>query len=195
MIQAIDAYPDSASEMHYNSTEKRVWGLEQSVDSIKEFQIYSESLLALLFKKEIRCDKVLAYSNHALPKGEEYDYLLNGRWHQDSLRSQFKVFLFLDSVSIDSGAFQILTGSHKKMNKLKSLMSGNVIRPSDFLSSKRAYQSFDDRWISRLCATYPEQSLVSDKVSGYIVNTSAIHRAAPCNRGSRYALCSYFRHF
>lgn len=195
VIDAIDTYPSSESEMHYALTEKRIWGLENSIKNIMDFKIYSEKILSLLFRKTVNCDKVLSYSNIPLPAGEEFDCLYRKRWHQDSLRSQYKVFLFLDSVTINSGPFQILSGSHKTINKLKSLFSGNVLKASDLLSSKRAYQSFNDSWIDNLYSNYSVESLISNKASAYVVNTSAIHRAAPCFSGTRYALCSYFRHF
>lgn len=111
-----------------------------------------------------------------------------GGWHRDSpVTHQFKAVCYLSNVTKDNGPFQIIKGSHKKMDVLKSYFSG-IFHAGQYRFSEREisnYLTYSEREISDFEA--PEGTVA-------FADTKSIHRGKPIKEGSRYVLFCYFWH-
>lgn len=189
----IDDFPEDIAEINYGGTEKRIWSAQEHFSQIDNFSLFADKLLSTIFGKKVITKTVLAYRN--LPIQSEPE-LTNGRWHLDSLKSQYKVFCFLTNTTENSGPLELVPGTHYSSFKVWPLLSGHLIRPWDLGTGRRHYQKLDDTWVQRQAkrqgGTTP---LLCEAGSVFIVNTSAIHRARPCFQDNRYALSVYYDHF
>lgn len=182
---------DTSTEVNYGGTEIRVWDSQKKNALLGEFFERSQDVLKELFSETPKPQTLLAIRN--LPTGDEAR-LQQGRWHIDSFFKQMKVFVFLTPTTDESGPFEFIPASHKTSFKIKMLFRGLYLRWRDLLGRTRTYQRIEDGHIERLGeAGYRPQPVLCKAGTVMIVNTSAIHRARPCLRGSRYALTSYFQ--
>jgi hypothetical protein len=188
----IDHYPNRDAEINYSGTEKRIWDAHAKEPIIQEFAALSDQVIGAVFNFKVNVKTVLAYSNFPIPAEES---LINGRWHLDSLRRQYKLFCFLTRTEDQTGPLEILPGTHRIVFKLRAVAQGKYLSLWNLNKKMRAYQSLNDRWIETQCRNVGGSvPLLCDAGSLILVDTSAIHRARPCIEGHRYALTSYYDH-
>ena len=189
----IDRFPVEKAEINYGGTEKRIWDSHNMDHIIQDFGKLSELVIGAIFDAQPKVKTVLSYSNH--PIAIE-DRLITGRWHLDSLRHQYKLFCFLTRTDEQTGPLEVVPGTHRTAFKFWPLASGKYISRTDLGSGKRRYQKLDEEWVDAQCrkagSSFP---FLCEAGTLILVDTSAIHRARPCLKGHRYALCAYYDHF
>jgi hypothetical protein len=106
-------------------------------------------------------------------------------WHRDSFVVQFKAILYLSDVEADNGPFQLIADSEKLPRLVADMLQARL-----GLSQNRV----DDAQVARLLARDPSRlrTFIAKAGTLLLVNTSAIHRGQPIERGSRYALTNYY---
>jgi hypothetical protein len=193
--QAFMEYIDSAlpgSESHYGDTESRIWDAEKKEKSIFNLQKQLDSCLSAIFGHAPECNTTLGIRNLAL-QDRNFDI---GRWHVDSVRSQYKFFCFLTTVHSDNGPLMVVRGTASKWFKIKQILKGIYFSLLDFKNGTRKYTQIDDAYINKLLDNgYSSQELICSAGDIFLVNTSMLHRAKPIKRGERYALVSYYDTF
>ena len=180
-------------EINYQGSEHRIWHANKKSKFIKEFKKFSDDLMKKVFNKVNESVNILAIRNKKLPYNSEENSAY--RWHMDSLSKQYKLFLFLSNVDELSGPLELLKGTHRLNYKFKNIMSGQIISLKDFFrkDGRRAYGSINNDWVEKIIEEENLlKNLIVDQGSIVIVNTSSIHRAKPCIKGTRYALTSYY---
>lgn len=194
ILTEIDALTkESGVEVNYGGSEHRIWNSQLKSRGIEEFEKFSNHLMSAFAEKQKKAFDILAYRN--LPIQDDTPELIDGRWHIDSIRDQFKIFLFLKDVNSRNGPFQWIPNTHNFSFKLKQVLKGNYLRFSDILGKNRQYQNISDSEISMLLGkSYRKKECLVSAGTAIMINTSSIHRAKPCIEGSRYALCSYYDH-
>jgi hypothetical protein len=129
-------------------------------------------------------------SVNAFTLGNRIDYAPGNRgsgegWHRDSFVAQFKAILYLTDVDAGTGAFELVEGSEKLPRLMRDMLVARL-----GLSQNR----IRDAQVQRLLARQPQRLHTFAARAGtlLLVNTSAIHRGRPIERGTRYALTAYF---
>lgn len=192
MISIIDAHQERArTERNYADTELRVWDAEHLDPLLRAFRDESDRLLTAIEGRSRRAYTLLAIRNRPVDTADAS--LVQGRWHIDSLSRQVKVFAFLTSTTAESGPFEYVPGTQSWSFKLRMLVGGHYLAPTDVIRGSRAYSSVSDNVLARLKQTPAGVSVECPRGSIMVVDTSALHRARPCVRGSRYALTAYYR--
>ena len=189
----IDTYPAKDAEINYGGTEKRIWGSHTMDPIVEAFGELSDQVMSTVFKAQAKVKTVLSYSNYPIPAE---DRLITGRWHLDSLRHQYKLFCFLTRTEEQTGPLEVVPGTHRTAFKLWPLASGQYISRADLGTDKRRYQKLDEQWVDAQCRKAGGSvPFLCEAGTLILVDTSAIHRARPCLKGHRYALCAYYDHF
>lgn len=107
-------------------------------------------------------------------------------WHRDSHRPQFKSILYLTDVTEQDGPFQLVPGSHRTVALLLDTTSERLPPRTTRLTEAQVESIVRRR--------YPHGIATITGAAGtlILVNTSAIHRGKPIERGERYALTNYY---
>ena len=192
IVQWMDEHvPVEGDEVNYGGSELRIWHAHQKGSRLKDFLASCDQFLSDMEQTDRSAYNLLAIRNRALSPEDARSRV--GRWHLDSFRRQYKIFLFLDDVTTDSGPLEFIPGTHRPVFKARGLAAGQYLRPSDFVKGKRTYQSIDEGWIDKLSTRgYEPTPVVCKGGTVLIIDTSAIHRARPCLAGTRYALTAYY---
>lgn len=192
-IHFIDHYrPEGTLEQNYGGTEVRIWSAEKLDASLGEFTAASDAFVSDVEGQPIAVEKLLAIRNLAVDASNPA--LMKGRWHLDSFRRQLKVFVFLTDTTEESGPFEFIPSTHRGGFKLKALSGGQYIKFQDLFGPTRKYQSLNDDWVDDLDrAGFPSKPVLCRAGTVMIIDTSAVHRARPCTKGSRYALTAYYK--
>ena len=178
-------------EVNYGGSELRIWNAQLKDRRAAEFFSACNQFLSSLEQADREAFNLLAIRNRALPPDDERSRV--GRWHLDSFRRQYKIFLFLSDVTAQTGPLEFIPGTHKPAFKARGLVTGRYLKPGDLVKGKRSYQVLDERWIDRLEARgYEPTAVVCKAGTVLVIDTSAIHRARPCLEGTRYALTAYY---
>jgi hypothetical protein len=193
IIRWIDSYSlRDGVEQNYAGTELRIWDSQKRHDLLRAFWEESNLFMSCLLNADTEAYTLLAIRNRALDPLDTKSQ--HGRWHIDSLRRQYKIFLFLGDVDESSGPFEFVPGSHAAAFKTSMAIKGIYLRPSDVFSGRRRYSSLDDEWVRKIArkdrAPLP---VLCPAGTVMVADTSAIHRARPCSQGARYALTAYYR--
>lgn len=188
----IDEYAASHQcERNYADSEVRIWHAETLNEAVKDFSSLSDELLTNILGSDMKTDNVLAMRNLAVPTGD--DSLAMGRWHLDSYRDQYKVFLFLTDTSAQSGSFEFFPYTHTRSFKRKNIFRYFSLFDLTHKTGLRKYRSLDEKWLERINnGNNPSQAFICKLGTLLVINTSAIHRARPCLSGNRYSLTSYY---
>lgn len=106
-------------------------------------------------------------------------------WHRDAFFSQFKCMLYLTDVDKNTGPFEIIPGSHRMYNVLKT----------QFLLKK--ISSISDRFSDREIALLKDKGMQPFSVCGgkgtlLLFNSTTIHRGSPIESGERITATAYF---
>jgi hypothetical protein len=180
------------AERNYGDSELRIWDSQKKNKALAQFFDESNVFMSCLLNADIEAYTLLAIRNRAIARTQTQHQL--GRWHIDSFRTQYKIFLFLVDVDESTGPFELVPGTHAASFKRRMAATGAYFRPSDFFTGKRAYAQLPDARVERLLdAGYRPHANVCKAGTVVIADTSAIHRARPCFEGARYALTTYFK--
>lgn len=109
-----------------------------------------------------------------------------GGWHRDSpYRNQFKAFLFLTDVSMETGPLCFIEGSHKAVN---------IKKVSRFLNKPLSEYRFTDEEIETAVNHLGlKKVFVTCKAGSMLVaNVRGLHRGTPIEYGERVALTNYY---
>ena len=108
-----------------------------------------------------------------------------GGWHRDSKNRQFKTILYLNDVTKENGAYQIIKKSHKLLPLLDDIKTGGL----DYKIVR-----YSDQQINKILNKNPERlHTITGKAGTVIIkDCSAIHRGSPLKSGIRYALTNYY---
>ena len=187
VIDFIDNQKKEKNEFNYSESEIRIWDSQDKSQLLNSFFQDSVKSYNHIFSKKSTGKTLLAINNNSIRPEDEESRL--GRWHTDSLFSQWKVFLFLKDTSNLSGPFEFIPQTSSWQFKINNIMK--YISFSDFLKNKRAYSCFSDMWVKKISSMYKPIPVICKAGTVIIVRTDAIHRARPCYSGSRYALTAY----
>lgn len=107
-------------------------------------------------------------------------------WHRDAFHFQFKSMVYLSDVSMYSGPFELLPGSHKVWQVALDSLTGRLEKPP---GSRITAAQMD-----RLFALNPDRAKAFPAKAGTLIlfDSSTIHRGMPIQSGTRYALTNYF---
>lgn len=189
-IDSQDGLPDI--EVNYGGSEIRVWDAEKKNPDIADFIEGCDKVMSWLVASEVRAHTALAIRNRPVSIADRS--LISGRWHTDSFRRQYKIFLFLSDVTTDTGPFEFLPATHRWPFKLRMVCKGVYFRLRDAWRGTRGYARIDDSVIDSLLRRgYVESAATCKAGTIMVVDTTAIHRARPCLVGERYAVSSYYR--
>ncbi len=108
-----------------------------------------------------------------------------GGWHRDSKNRQFKAILYLNDVTVENGAYQIIKKSHKVLPLLDDIKTGGL----DYKIVR-----YSDQQINKILNKNPERLHTLTGKAGTLIikDCSAIHRGSPLKSGIRYALTNYY---
>jgi ectoine hydroxylase-related dioxygenase (phytanoyl-CoA dioxygenase family) len=198
IIELMDAHsPDERTYVNYGGSELRIFDAERRHPAFKAFFDECNVFTAALTGRYLEASTLLAIRNRAVDADEPHNYL--GRWHIDSFQKQLKVFVFLTDTSEESGPFEFIPGTQTTAFKMRMLLRGAYFSPFDLMPARRAdglraYQRIDDGVIQRISrGPRAPMPVVCEAGTALVIDTSAIHRARPCQRGKRYALTAYCR--
>jgi hypothetical protein len=167
----------------------------QRKSDARMFGVESGSPLLASFADEPRLLRAAEYmlrepTHNAFTLGSRIDYVRGNKgsgegWHRDSFVVQFKAILYLSDVEPGQGPFQLIADS-EKLPRLAA----------DMLQARLGLQQnrIDDAQVERLLRSDPSRLRTFTAKAGtlLLVNTSAIHRGQPLERGTRYALTNYY---
>lgn len=161
----------------------RMFGVEAGSALLGEFG--DDPRLLAIAERMLRGPTVNAFT-----LGNRIDYAPGNRgsgegWHRDSFVVQFKAIVYLTDVDASTGAFEVVEDSEKLPRLMADILVGRL-----GLSQNR----IRDAQVQRLIEQRPERLHTFAARAGtlILVNTSAIHRGRPIERGTRYALTAYF---
>ena len=165
------------------SSDNRVFGIEHFSDTFQKDFIncnYVNNIMKVLYSSNKIYGTLLGQRVEGIPGNTGS----GGSWHRDSIKKQYKAFLFISDIDSKSGPFQFFPKSNYFLNKLGP-----------------AYQEATDG-ISWIIA--PEDDLIRAKVdisnifsvickqgTLLIADTSTIHRGKPELEKDRYSLTYY----
>ena len=115
----------------------------------------------------------------------KYNLGSGGGWHRDSPTThQLKVLVYLSDVNVGNGQFQLISGSHKKINIIKSIYKLNWV----------GKHRFKEEEVLKYCNHFSSKpvNIVGQKGTMVILDTKLIHRGAPISNGKRYAIFNYY---
>lgn len=168
-------------------TEWRIFKAHEEIHKVKEMCDRAlSSISGLGFHMRLRDCLAIKNLPHPSPENEHFG------WHLDSLRDEFKIFIYLTSVSEKSGPTQLIEKSSSVNFKIRSTWSGAYLGIRDALSSNsRRYMKLSSEFIQKTLKSMNSVTLLAHRGEVFFVNTSAIHRAKPCVSEARYALTLY----
>lgn len=108
-----------------------------------------------------------------------------GGWHRDSFGRQFKALLYLSDVGPENGPFQFIRNSHRFTKVLEDILRGQL----DYGQNRIPKEAVD-----RILNAEPGrlETVTASAGTLLIINTAVIHRGAPIEQGTRYALTNYY---
>ena len=170
-------------EIDVNLSDKRLYGYENLSEITKEClhgNNYVTTTLKQLYKSENIVGTIMAQRTDP----EIGNMGSAGYWHRDSLKSQYKVFLYLSDVLENSGPFQYLKNSHSLLNKSVTSLRIGI--------GQRNNQNYDTHSkFNKIFGSKEIKSLTCKQGTLAFVNTSLIHRGKPKIESKRYALSYY----
>lgn len=109
-------------------------------------------------------------------------------WHRDSYTKQFKAMVYLSDVSLDTGPFEYVLGSHTYRHIFGSIMDNNY-------KKLRANNSrFEHTDVVKFSEKRNLERKVFDAPAGSIIlfDSRGLHRGSPILSGHRFALTNYY---
>ena len=181
----IDLMMKEHKEFVQKYSDLRVFGAEHLSENIKKFA--EDKFLKKLtnYYNTIESDNGFTLANKIEYSQSSSKLGSGGGWHRDSVNRQFKAILYLNDVTEENGAYQIIKNSHKMLPMLEDIRIGKI----GFEKTR-----FLDKQINKIIAKDPSRlKTITGKVGTLIVkDCSAIHRGSPLKSGIRYALTNYY---
>ena len=108
-----------------------------------------------------------------------------GGWHKDTAKTrQFKAIVYLNDVNEFNGPFQYCTGSHRLSHALRGILQHGHRHQQD---------RFEGPVNAEALAAHEEiRTVVGQRGTLVLTDTSGIHRGKPIEEGTRYALTNYY---
>lgn len=185
---------DDDVEVNYGGSEHRIWHASSRDEQFAPFEQLSNRLMPELYGRESEAHNVLAIRNRPRPPSSEREHT---RWHLDSFRKQLKLFAFLTDVTEKTGPFEVVEKTHAPRFKWSHALPLGYYRLSDFMpgsGKKRSWQYIHDDTVDGVTkAGHRRRTFNVPAGTVALVDTSAIHRAKPCEAGQRYAVTVYHR--
>lgn len=178
-------------EVNYGESEHRIWHANKYLSAAEAFRKFSNAVIPELGGIQQPAKNILAIRNKPLRVcGEE---LRKGRWHLDSFKRQYKIFVFLQDVNDSDGPLELIPRTQQATVKVKHAYRGRYFYLKDFVlrTGKRGYQHVSDSFVEDVKKNYPSQLFTVPAGTILIADTSALHRAHPVCGGERYAFTSY----
>lgn len=107
-------------------------------------------------------------------------------WHRDALHFQYKALVYLSDVNAENGPFQLITGSHRPLSVLLDIIRGDLTtEPRDRIAPEQ---------IAKILRGRADRLRTFTAAAGTLIlfDSSTIHRGAPIEAGTRYALTNYY---
>jgi len=103
--------------------------------------------------------------------------------------------MFLTDTTEESGPSEWVVGTHCLSFKLRAVASGKYLSLKDLAKrGQRKYSRLPDVWVDAdLRRRYAIRPILCSAGDTFLVDTSSIHRARPCQEFGRYALTAYYR--
>jgi len=106
-----------------------------------------------------------------------------GGWHVDSVRSQYKLFMYLtDCTSIETGPLTLFTSGSVWKDRL--VIALNYLRGNKFRFTNEKIKALEKKGFS-------EKPFLKKSCHPFFINTSFIHRGAEITSGERMMLTAY----
>lgn len=193
LLDEIDRITEKGEpEINFGGSEYRVWMAHTKSTLIEKFKVFSDDVLSGVEQSEMEAIDVLAIRNRQIDYQDKF--MTEGRWHLDSFSRQLKVFAFLSDVDGDCGPFEMLPKTHRLSFKIKEAIRGNYFSLKDFTGTNRSYSRLDESIIKEFeNIGLNSKAFTVQAGTICVVDTSCVHRARPCKKGSRYALTSYYK--
>lgn len=149
----------------------RLFGIENIIPEIATLKSQLDATMTTLYGEQIEstflCQHVVASQDN---QGS------GGTFHRDSLRTQYKAFLYLTDVDPDSGALQIVNNSHKLSSKFMEVFKQRKMRVN----------------ITQPKIPLNEVTTVSAQAGEVLLcDTSCVHRGSPGLKSDRVNLTLY----
>lgn len=184
-VTDVDNMMRTRREYVHKAADDRIFGSEYISENIMQFAKHeilkklANEYNTIITEIGFTMSNVIEYSEYSNQLGS------GGGWHRDSINRQFKAILYLNDVTEENGAYQIIEGSHKLGRILDDIKTGNL----SFHNTR-----YDDSQIDRLIRKNPNRlkTLVGKAGTLILKDCSAIHRGSPLYVGKRYALTNYY---
>jgi len=166
-------------------SDSRIFASHNYSEHIKKF--HTDSFLRSIGESYTKSELINSHTLGAKLIAKENNLGSGGGWHRDSVyKIQYKSIAYLTDVTIETGPFEYLLGSHKKSTILKSIIENNFESNQNRMTEEEIanFKSSNPSLISK--------TFTATKGSVILVDTSGIHRGTPIQTGERYALTNYF---
>lgn len=174
-----------------------VWQDELGADNRVYFINEIDADFEEFYKSSIIRDILLKYTGTSKPNGmvlagridaKKGNLGSGGGWHRDSpITHQFKAICYLSNVNEINGPFQYIKASHKKLNVIKSYLTG-IFKPGQYRFTSSEIENYLDKFGNALTSFTAEEGTIA------FADTKGIHCGKPIIEGSRYVLFCYFWH-
>lgn len=157
----------------------RFWGVEDNKSTIVR-QFRETAIRQYVDQTGAQPGHIIIMANHisaqASPEGS------GGGWHVDSVRNQYKLFMYLtDCTRPELGPLTLLS--------LHPLVDRIAIFINYLAGSKFRFTEFSIRLLGKL--GFKPKPMLLQRLKPFFVNTSFIHRGAPITEGERIMLTAY----
>jgi hypothetical protein len=164
----------------------RIFGGENICAETKAF--YDDPYLQRLSDAYYGCETMInvLLANH-VAEIEGDNLGSGGDWHRDRYARQFKSILYVSDVAADNGPFEVIKGSNTNNEQ-------TVANDMRIIGHKPYETRFTHESLEPLIAQYPNRHIqfTAKKGTVILVDTSAIHRGCPLEKGDRFALFNYY---
>lgn len=151
-------------------SDHRIMGFEKVSNFAMSFKMWAIPFFEKLYGTPVEA-KVLAQRVDPTENNQGS----GGGWHRDSLRSQFKAFLYFNQIDSETGPFGLIPQSNKTVHKIKEsiLVRGipNITKPE--------------------CNKESEVKIHAQAGDVVFADTSIVHRGSPGLRKVRYNFTIY----
>tara|TARA_B100000579_G_scaffold437771_1_gene468908 strand:- start:11410 stop:12135 length:726 start_codon:yes stop_codon:yes gene_type:complete len=180
----ISKYPTAISK---NSSDNRIFAIEHFSQIFRDEFInrnYVNEIMKSLYSSKTIYGTLLGQRVEGTPGNSGS----GGSWHRDSLKKQFKAFLFISDVDDKSGPFQFFPKSNYYLNKFIACLSrGRRWNNLDYANENELTRAKIDI-SNQFSVTCQEGTLL-------VADTSTIHRGKPGLEKDRYSVTYYsFKH-
>lgn len=160
--------------------DNRFWNIKEGYSSILDD---FKRLASSTYEKELgrSPNNIVLMVNHITatdaPEGS------GGGWHVDSVRSQYKLFMYLtDCTQVENGPLTLFTTGSAWKDRLTIFF--NYIRGNKFRFTNEKISSLGKKG-------FKLQPVLKEKCSPFFINTSFIHRGAKITMGERILVTAY----